>query len=237
MQDVDLAVRANKLEILERLADDLAHEIKNPLHSMVINLEVLKRRVARCSTGDSQEMMRYVGVLGNELERLHSRIELLLRLSRPTRGPELTTFGELVDELHELIQLEAGHKGVSIQYEPTGQTAQIRVPRDPVRQVILNLVLDTLDGVSRGDTVVLHHDRHDDRARLALHAIPSERAAAAHETGSSASAAAGPGRHLEIARALGETVGGRIDLVDDQQAGDEVPSRSGTSILFSLPVA
>src|ERR1700741_2799475 len=32
------ALRANKLDLLERLADDLAHEIKNPLHSMVINL-------------------------------------------------------------------------------------------------------------------------------------------------------------------------------------------------------
>ena len=40
-------IRENKLELVERLADDLAHEIKNPLHSMVINLEVLRRRLTR----------------------------------------------------------------------------------------------------------------------------------------------------------------------------------------------
>ena len=56
-----LALRANKLDLLERLADDLAHEIKNPLHSMVINLEVLKRRVARADSPD--EVQRYIVVL------------------------------------------------------------------------------------------------------------------------------------------------------------------------------
>jgi len=80
-----LVLRANKLDLLERLADGLAHEIKNPLHSMVINLEVLKRRVARADSPD--EVQRYIGVLAGELERVNRRIELLLRLSRPGRRP------------------------------------------------------------------------------------------------------------------------------------------------------
>src|SRR5690606_30390207 len=41
-----MMIRDNKLALVERLADDLAHEIKNPLHAMVINLEVLRRRIA-----------------------------------------------------------------------------------------------------------------------------------------------------------------------------------------------
>jgi branched-chain amino acid aminotransferase len=39
--------RANRFALVSRLADDLAHEIKNPLNAIVINLEVLRTRVAR----------------------------------------------------------------------------------------------------------------------------------------------------------------------------------------------
>ena len=113
-----LAVRANKLDILERLADDLAHEIKNPLHSMVINLEVLKRRVARWGPEQQGEAERYIGVLGAELDRVTRRIELLLRLSRPARKAEPVTLDELIHELMELIQLEARRQEVEVRFEP-----------------------------------------------------------------------------------------------------------------------
>ena len=40
--DASFDLHASRYALLSRLADDLAHEIKNPLHSMVINLEVLR---------------------------------------------------------------------------------------------------------------------------------------------------------------------------------------------------
>jgi signal transduction histidine kinase len=81
-------IRENKLALVERLADDLAHEIKNPLHSMVINLEVLRRRIARLEGDSNEDLLRYAGVLNAELERVSRRVELLLRLVRPNRESE-----------------------------------------------------------------------------------------------------------------------------------------------------
>jgi signal transduction histidine kinase len=147
-----LRVRANKLDLLERLADDLAHEIKNPLHSMVINLEVLKRKVAR-AVGESDEMQRYFGVLSGELERVNRRIELLLRLSRPGRGAETTTLRDLAEELMELIQMEARHREASVDFQPGEGAARVFVPREPARQAILNLVVDALDSAGPGGTL------------------------------------------------------------------------------------
>jgi signal transduction histidine kinase len=70
---------AARFGLLIRLADDLAHEIKNPLHSMVINLEVLKRRVEK---GAADGALERAEVLGAELNRLHQMVEALLRLIR-----------------------------------------------------------------------------------------------------------------------------------------------------------
>ncbi len=212
-----LALRANKLDLLERLADDLAHEIKNPLHSMVINLEVLKRRVARADS--PEEVQRYIGVLAGELERVNRRIELLLRLSRPGRGPESTTLNELTEELMELIQLEARHADAQVEYLPEGAPARIFVPREPTRQAILNLVLEVIDHMQRGGTLRVLITERDGRARLAV--ADSATAVPAIQ--------ADPGApRVAAAVALAAAVDGRVE-VDESGA---VPL-----LVLSLPVA
>ena len=211
-----LALRANKLDLLERLADDLAHEIKNPLHSMVINLEVLKRRVARADSPD--EVQRYIGVLAGELERVNRRIELLLRLSRPGRGPESTTLNELTEELMELIQLEARHADAQVEYLPQGAPARVFVPREPTRQAILNLVLEVVDHMERGGTLRIAISERDGRALLAV--ADSATAVAAIQ--------ADPGARVAAAEALAGAVDGRVEVQD----------ADGTPLLvLSLPVA
>jgi signal transduction histidine kinase len=198
-----LALRANKLDLLERLADDLAHEIKNPLHSMVINLEVLKRRVARADSAD--EVQRYIGVLAGELERVNRRIELLLRLSRPGRGAESTTLVELTEELLELIQLEARHAEVQVDYRPEGGMARLDLAREPVRLAILNLVLEVVDHVPAGGTLRIVVGDGEGVARLAV-----------GDTGVALAAIRAEARspRLVAAGAMAEAAGGRVDEDD-----------------------
>ena len=213
-----LLIRANKLELLERLADDLAHEIKNPLHSMVINLEVLKRRLAR--TGEPDDVLRYIGVLGGELERVNRRIELLLRLSRPGRGAEPTTLHELLDELMELLQLEARHHRATVEYDPGTRMARVRTVRATTRQVILNLVLEVLDGVEEGGTLRLALSEEDGRARLTVAAPGVALPDPALEEGE-------PTSRYAVARALAEAVGGAVEALESDDG-------SGGAV-FSLP--
>ncbi|HYW13468.1 MAG TPA: histidine kinase dimerization/phospho-acceptor domain-containing protein [Longimicrobium sp.] len=191
-----VAVRANKLDLLERLADALAHEIKNPLHSMVINLEVLKRRLTRAPT-EGADVLRYANVLGEELDRVNRRIELLLRLSRPDRGgTDDTTLNELVEEVIELVSLEARHREAHVGYEPGAQMARVHVGRQYARQIILNLVLDALDGLAGGETLQLDIQAGADRAALTISGGPSSEG----------------GERLAVAASLAEAVGGRVEV-------------------------
>jgi signal transduction histidine kinase len=207
-----LLVRANKLDLLERLADDLAHEIKNPLHSMVINLEVLKRRIARSGAEEQGDLQRYVGVLGTELERVSRRIELLLRLARPARGSEGATLDELVDELLELIQLEGRRQEVEVRFHPGAPTARVNVSGEPVRQVILDLALEALEHRGRGGVLLLRTEQGDGRASLVLSGTGEE---AVPPPGD-------PGERLSVARILAERIGGTLEISPER-------------VVFSLP--
>lgn len=147
------SLRANKLALVERLADDLAHEIKNPLHSMVINLEVLRRRLQRMSGEGTEEHLRYVEILSTELDRVSRRVDLMLRLVRPERDSSPITLSEAVDDLLELVELERERYQVDILVRPASTAQRVRLPAEAAHQLVLNLLLMAIDAAEPGGVV------------------------------------------------------------------------------------
>jgi signal transduction histidine kinase len=212
------SVRAHKLEVLERLADDLAHEIKNPLHSMVINLEVLKRRIARAESESAGELLRYAEIINGELDRVNGRIEILLQLVRPDRGGGSVSLAAAVHELLPLLELERGRNGVEIEYPTEPQPLRGRIPRETAQQLVLDLFLVALDATPRGGTIRIATESYEDTERLATTLSAPAGGAEKIQIASS---------RLAMARALAAALGGGVEVAG---AGE-----GGTSLLLVLP--
>jgi signal transduction histidine kinase len=215
-----VTVRANKLDLVERLADDLAHEIKNPLHSMVINLEVLKRRIARLPDEGSSDLMRYAGIINGELERVNARIELLLQVVRPDRAAEPVSLAAVVDDVLVLVDLERARRSLVVEYQPATRPLRGRIPRETARQLALDLLLTAIDSVPDGGAIRVTTDTDQQAERLELRLTPDDGANAEIQVGSGM---------LVVARALAATLGGVVDV-------KQLDPR-GVSILLSLPIA
>src|SRR5687768_15378066 len=97
---------ANRFQLISRLADDLAHEIKNPLNSMVINIEVLRSRVRK---GDTQGVLDRADVLEAEVTRLNGVLDAMLKLLRPgrNRAADEIPLDPVLEELADLVGLQA----------------------------------------------------------------------------------------------------------------------------------
>jgi signal transduction histidine kinase len=219
------AIRVNKLQLVEDLADDLAHEIKNPLHSMVINLEVLRRKIARLPEEMQPDLLRYAGVIDGELERVTQRIDLLFRLVRPERGQELTTFPEAVQELLDLLEVERERHKVTIDFNPAPQPLRGHLPRDIARQIALNLLFEALDAAHPGGTLSIHTELVDGTSILRVRASP----AAMNGEGASAESP-----RLSIARSLVGELNGSLSASAEEGDGtcDEA-----LSLVISIPAA
>lgn len=226
-----LHVQANRLDLLSRLADDLAHEIKNPIHAAVINLELLKRRIG---SGEAEGALERVHRLEEEIARVHQLAEWLLQLLRPSReGPEPIDLDQLVSDMLPALEVLGKVSRVLVWYEPAEQGAAVAAPRAELRHALLNLVANALDAMRPGG------GRLDLRGSCTAGEVgllvrdsgPGVAEEVAERIGTPGYSTR-PGRSglgLAVARALIEGAGGRIELAPSGGTGE------GAAFLLALP--
>jgi signal transduction histidine kinase len=107
-------IQARRMDLVARWADDLAHEIKNPLHAMVINLELVKRGPARRTPAPSWTAWRCVE---SELHRVHTLIESLLRLVRPWTEHGFADVERVFRDIEPVVDARARIRKIQYQHE------------------------------------------------------------------------------------------------------------------------
>jgi nitrogen-specific signal transduction histidine kinase len=205
-------LRAARLDVVSRLGDDLAHEIKNPLHAMLINLEVLRRRVA---AGDEDAALDRAQVIEDEIHRVHRLVDSLLRLIRPqAEEAEDLDVDEVLEEVSALVSIQAKLARVPFRFEPSGGCC-VHMTRDSLRYVTLALlehILETLgpDGGELGMTAV----GREGTMSITMTAVTV--------AGAAGTLAVKPGSGgtdpFAFARALLREAGGSVEL-DDESTG------------------
>lgn len=154
-------LRAARFDLISRLADDLAHEIKNPLHAMVINLEVLRRRAAHGATAD---VLERADVIEYELQRVNRLVEQLLLLLRPARdSTRLVALDDVLGEIVPLIAIRANAEHKEFRFEPAGDSCLVRAEGDAIKLAVL-AAADWATGAvphTGGAVIVRARDRGD----------------------------------------------------------------------------
>jgi len=141
---------AERLAAVGTLAAGLAHEVRNPLNSASLQLQVLRRRLERGQT-TADALMPVVDVVHDEIGRLDRLVSDFLAFARPHR----LTMKPL--ELAELLE------SVAVQLRPECETGKVRVAVDiqsrrtriegdgeRLRQVLLNLMRNALEAMCEG---------------------------------------------------------------------------------------
>jgi signal transduction histidine kinase len=165
-------LQANRFSIVSRLADDLAHEIKNPLNAIIINLEVLKVRIAR---GDADGAADRTGVIEEEVRRLHELIDRMLLLIRPERV-ELSNLpvDSALDEILPLVEAQA--RLARNEFVAQG-IVPVFVPmaRDAFKFAMLNLLMAAHERLGEGGgRLLLQCDTSDDNIAIVIEAAATD---------------------------------------------------------------
>jgi signal transduction histidine kinase len=135
-----------KLAAIGRLTAGVAHEVRNPLNAMVVQIEVLKAKL-----GDRTEQVApHLATLASEVRRLDRVVRTFLDFARPLElHPTETGVEELIEEVFRAAEPEARKHHVRMVYERNG-VATMRVDRDLIKQALLNLVLNGCQAMPHG---------------------------------------------------------------------------------------
>ncbi|MFI5165281.1 MAG: sensor histidine kinase [Thermoanaerobaculales bacterium] len=149
---------AEELAALGSLAANLAHEIRNPLNALSINLELLEEDLS-----SSQRAPDTVGLARREVGRLSRLVNDFLVYARPT-APVKEKFGagDLLREVAALLLPTCTRFGVELTVEYGN--AIIQGDRGQLGQVLVNLALNAvqaLDGCATKQVVLRARDAGD----------------------------------------------------------------------------
>lgn len=141
--------RAEKLAAAGQLAASLAHEINNPLES-VINALYLLESDRELSPG-ARDMVR---IASQETSRLTRIVRQSLSYYRVGVVAKAFDLGLLVRESLEILRDKAQRNGIELRSKLGGANPMMGYP-DEVRQVIDNLLINAIEAMPKGGSITV----------------------------------------------------------------------------------
>ena len=140
-------IDSHKLRAVGILTAGVAHELNNPLNNIMLTAHTLMEEFPDIDDAEKLDMVQ--DIIG-ETDRSRTIVHNLLDFTRESQSiMEPLDLGQLVDETSSLADNQAKVRGVSIEIRIEPDLPDIVGDRHQLKQVFLNLVLNSLDAVEK----------------------------------------------------------------------------------------
>ncbi|MFN5468860.1 MAG: sensor histidine kinase [Pirellulaceae bacterium] len=208
---------------LAELAGSLAHEIKNPLSVIHMNVDLLSEELVECQVPGLRRSMAKVDMIRHQCERMETLLRDFLRYAR-MRDLEMTPgdLNEQINTVLKLYQAQATKLGVEIVRYLDPNLPSIMLHSDSLQAALINLVKNALEAMPEGGQLVVRS--HATAGGVALDLIDTgcgmdENTAMNMFEPFYSTKAGGSGLGLPTARKIIEAHGGRIRVQSELDRG------------------
>ncbi|HTE06013.1 MAG TPA: histidine kinase dimerization/phospho-acceptor domain-containing protein, partial [Planctomycetota bacterium] len=133
--------RSQRLETMGTLAAGLAHEIKNPLSTMSVNLQLLAEDFAQARTPVELRTLKRARLLLGEVRRLDQTVNDFLKL---VRGHELHSepldLELLLTDMLRFVEAENAQLGIRTRFSPDPDARMVHADPSFLRMALMNLI-------------------------------------------------------------------------------------------------
>jgi len=145
-------IQSEKLALTGKLAASLAHEINNPLQSVVGFLSLLEESLADERKTNKEEARAYVRIAIEEIKRAANLVHQMRKLNRPSESEHQkpSDVNILIENMVALSRKKCQEQHVQIIWEAADNLPLIPLVPDRIQQVFLNLTLNALDAMPDG---------------------------------------------------------------------------------------
>ena len=171
LRDVESLERiGNQLQVSERLAAlgrvtaGVAHEVKNPLNSMRLWLEVLKANMPT-----DPEPQQAVKMLDSEIDRLDRAVKTFLNFTKPVEMKlEETDIRPLLQDVIDAAKPSISRAGVELRVDLPSEFPSLMIDAQLIHQAVLNLLLNASEFTPKGGRITLALRRSGETAIISV---------------------------------------------------------------------
>jgi len=152
-------VRTAKLASLGQLSANIAHEIRNPLTSIKMRLYSLKEESKNNSTVSED-----LSVIDEEISRMEGTVNNFLDFARPPElNLESADIARILEATINLLTPKARAQMIVIQKQLSELPLVIKIDKEQIRQVFLNIMLNAIEAMPQGGTLKIAVAKVDDK--------------------------------------------------------------------------
>lgn len=145
----------DRLTFVGALAAGLAHEIRNPLNVLSMNLQMLEEEIAPRGNGVGDALV-YTAALQGEIRRLSSLVNNFLSYARPNRPRfERRDLNQVLKDLCLFVLPEFEGRGLSLRQDFTPYLPPVDMDEAQIRQALLNILMNAMHILKQGGSVTV----------------------------------------------------------------------------------
>ena len=163
---------SEKLSAVGRMASHVVHEVRNPLSSILLNVDLLGDEVAayeKAGALDVDEARDLLRCISQELTVIKNVTEEYLHFARlPRNQPEPTDLNRTVEELVRLLKQEFFTLNVEVETTLGDSKSVCMVDPHKLRQALLNILKNAIEAMPQGGTLSIATRRWRSYVRLEI---------------------------------------------------------------------
>jgi len=152
----DRLMHSERLAAIGQMSAKVSHEVRNPLSSISLNVELLEDELASLPEARRAEAGNLIRAIRSQVDVLGVVTEGYLRFARlPKPKLEVASLGPLLQELADFVREELRARKVQLVVEVQLGLPRLRVDPGQIRQALLNLVRNAAEAMPDGGIIRL----------------------------------------------------------------------------------
>ena len=187
-QDVSKLAAQEKRLLLSRLLARFAHEVRNPLSSLDIHVQLLEEDLQKATPQVREKTANRFEIIHGELHRLENIVKHFLSLAGPSAlNLHPVEVAKVVGHVCELLRPEAASRGIEIAMKLPDSLPSAPADSAQLTQALVNLVINAIQAVERNGRVevTVSIDEKGGKLTIAVHdtgpGIPADKQSAIFE--------------------------------------------------------
>lgn len=161
-----------QLEELSKLTGELAHEIKNPLSTIKINLKLTAEELENAAADSKKDVaraLRKIAVIQKETDRLEQILDGFLKyVSRPELQIVSADINELISDMVDFYSPQAHSHSIKMRHVLSSEPLISKVDIGMLKQVVLNLFINAQQAMIGGGELMIRTSNQEQNAVIQI---------------------------------------------------------------------